>query len=432
LNALERLSRRRRERRSHAQPSHPFAVETCEYLTDGAFALLRVTGTGISAPVALVTQGDKPESFDPLPQPDAGVQDGAWHIAFALPAEVAEPGARLWLHDGGVYLADLLVPSPAKPAAEERLEEAAPVEAAAPPAESVRQPASDADAGTDTSDDDPRARKLIEAWSESAMLRERLSDREEELAQALRDLLEARKGMPPADGLKAELDEARAELELVYTHARESRTRAAENEQQLAELREQVKRLEQQIFDAEVERTRLAALVEVQKSEQPAEDGGSRKSRRRGFGRRSDDSAARKLRAELEEQLAERQERIEQLEKEAESFAARREEAVADSMKERISELEEELRQHATCTDDLRALLSSERELVSAARREVHELKQQLATARAGSLTDATAPLGSPVAEGPAVRRAPIEPPPWSALDDELLARIEKAKALTG
>jgi hypothetical protein len=33
-------------------------------------------------------------------------------------------------------------------------------------------------------------------------------------------------------------------------------------------------------------------------------------------------------------------------------------------------------------------------------------------------------------AEVPA--RAAAKPPPWSALDDELLARIEKAKALTG
>jgi uncharacterized coiled-coil DUF342 family protein len=453
LNALERLSRRRRERRNHAQPAHPFAVETCEYLTDGAFALLRVSGTGSCAPVALVTQGDKPESFDPLPQPDAGVHNGAWHTAFALPAEVAEPGSRLWLHDGGVYLADLLVPAPARATAEEADAPASPAEAAAPPAEFA--PAAD---------NDPRARKLVEAWSEAATLRERLSDREEELAEALRELLDLRKDRQPlrdqAEEVAGELADARAELELVYKHAREARLRATEKAaeldalrteletlraesrsgeadpteagQELAELREQVKRLEQEQFDAEVERTRLAALVEVQKSEEPAEVDGSRKSRRRSFGRRNDDRAAQRGRAALEAQLAERGERIEQLEKEAESFAARREEAVSESMKERIAELEHEVRQHATCTDDLRALLTSERELVATARREAHELKQQLATARAGRVADSSEPPATPVLEEPAVRRAPIQPPPWSALDDELLARIEKAKSMTG
>ena len=452
MNALQRLSRR--HRRTQTQPDHPFAVDGCEYLTDGAFALLRISGTGSTAPVALVTQGDKPESFDPLPQPDAGSHDGAWHIAFALPAEIAQPGSRLWLHDGGVYLADLLVPPPAKPG-DEKPAPAAPAQGAAP-AESEDE----SEAGND-----PRARKLVEAWSEAATLREKLSDREEQLAEALRELLTARQDLQPSrdriEDLAEELADARAELELVHKHGREARLRATEkaaeldavraqldalqaesrggvddapaaSEPELVELREQVKRLEQELFDAEVERTRLAALAEVQKSEEPVEDNGSRKARRRGFGRRGDDRAAQKLRADLEVQLAAREERIEQLEKEAESFAARRDEAVSDSMKERIDELEGEVRQHATCTEDLRALLTSERELVAAARREVHELKQQLATARAGRLADSAEAVSAQVLEEPTVRRAPIEPPPWSALDDELLARIEKAKALTG
>jgi hypothetical protein len=34
-------------------------------------------------------------------------------------------------------------------------------------------------------------------------------------------------------------------------------------------------------------------------------------------------------------------------------------------------------------------------------------------------------------AREPGTAREPIESPPWSALDDELLARIEKAKSLT-
>src|SRR3954463_915034 len=113
---ISRLGRKRRDRRAQTQPDHPFTIEHCEYLTDGAFALLRVSGAGSVAPVALVTQGDGPEAFDTLPQPDAAVKGGEWQIAFALPADVIEPGSRVWLHDGGLYLADLLIPPPGEPA----------------------------------------------------------------------------------------------------------------------------------------------------------------------------------------------------------------------------------------------------------------------------------------------------------------------------
>src|SRR4051794_11823240 len=111
---ISRLGRKRRERRAQTQPDHPFAIEACEYLTDGAFALLRVSGSGDVAPVSLVTQGDGPQAFDPLPQPDAGASNGFWQLAFALPTEVIEPGGRVWLHDGGLYLADLVIPTPAE------------------------------------------------------------------------------------------------------------------------------------------------------------------------------------------------------------------------------------------------------------------------------------------------------------------------------
>jgi hypothetical protein len=142
------------------------------------------------------------------------------------------------------------------------------------------------------------------------------------------------------------------------------------------------------------------------------------------------------VRAELESQIAEREQRIEQLEQEAESFAARRDEAVGDSLKERIAVLEEEVRQFTSCNDDLRALLESERELVATARSEARELKRQLATAGATRAADVPTPAPAPAVlltngEGKP-ERAAAEPPPWSALDDELLARIEKAKALTG
>jgi hypothetical protein len=113
-------------------------------------------------------------------------------------------------------------------------------------------------------------------------------------------------------------------------------------------------------------------------------------------------------------------------------------------VQERIAALEDEVRQYTSCNEDLRALLDSERELVAASRSEAHELKRQLATATASRVAaeaPAAAPAPPPAAvsggdgdgEGDAeAKPAAAEPPPWSALDDELLARIEKAKALTG
>jgi chromosome segregation ATPase len=138
----------------------------------------------------------------------------------------------------------------------------------------------------------------------------------------------------------------------------------------------------------------------------------------------------RKQIAELEKNVAEREQRIAQLEKEAESFAARREEAVADSLREQIESLEGDARQRAATNDDLRALLESEREIAAATRHEVEDLKQQLAAVRAGQIEAAqpAAPRPRPVQ---ANSGNGAQSPPWSALDDELLARIEKAKALT-
>jgi hypothetical protein len=375
---ISRLGRKRRDRRAQTQPDHPFAIEHSEYLTDGAFALLRVSGTGSVAPVALVTQGDGPEAFDPLPQPDAGVHGGEWQIAFALPNDVIEPGGRVWLHDGGLYLADLVIPSA----------EPAPVEP---------QPVAPQE---DAGEDDAAARKLVEAWGEAAQLREKLADREEQLAQALKDLLEARAardGEAPARDDK-ELDELRAEVEAL-------RAEVARLEAELSKARAEAKA-------AEEERTKLEE---------------ANKSRRSGIARRGEDRSMRKQIADLEKSLAEREQRVEQLEKEAESFAERREDAVADSLREHIETLEEDARQRGATNDDLRALLESERELAAAARREVEDLKQQLAAVRAEQIEAA-----QPAAPRP--RPVPATTPdgvPWSALDDELLARIEKAKAST-
>jgi hypothetical protein len=452
---ISRLGRKRRDRRAQTQPDHPFAIEACEYLTDGAFVLLRVSGSGSVAPVALVTQGDGPQAFDPLPQPDGGAANGVWQIAFALPAEVVEPGSRVWLHDGGLYLADLLIPTPAEPAkpaqpemtpaAEDAAERLAAVEeriAAERVAESTR-PAEDLDAGEDV-----RARKLVEAWSDAANLREKLSDREEELAEALKELLDARKDVQPlrrrVKELTAEVEAVREELELAHKHGREARLRATEKaaeldaaraelaaaspgegQQDAAALRAEVERLEQEVVAARAETA--AAEEERTKLEE------SNKSRRAGIARRSDDRAARKQIAELEAKLSASEQRIAELEKDAESFATRREEAVADSLRERIGELEEDIRQRAATNDDLRALLESERQIAANGRREAEDLKQQLSAVRAEQIAEATdgaRPASRAAVKAPASANGG-QSPPWSALDDELLARIEKAKSLT-
>jgi hypothetical protein len=85
---------------------------------------------------------------------------------------------------------------------------------------------------------------------------------------------------------------------------------------------------------------------------------------------------------------------------------------------------------------------------VGAARTEAQELKRKLATAKAnrlaaGAESNGHAPSngngngndndnGATATDPPAAPKSANEPVPWSALDDELLARIEKAKALTG
>jgi chromosome segregation ATPase len=538
VNALSRIGRKRRDRQIEPDELAPFAVDRCECLVDGPFALLRLTGTGSNPPVTLATDGEHPQQFEPLPQPDAGAPDGVWRTAFAIPAELAEPGTRLWLFDGGEFVTDVRVPPPPAPAPSEHepvlAEAVEPVELVEPvetiePVAVVTQPAVE-------EGDDSRARKLVEAWSEAARLREQLSDRELELSQALEEALAARTDVDPLRArvaeLTDELDVIRGELELAHRQGREARLRATEKaaeldavrtasvteldavcaasvmeletlraanvaeletlrasgvaeltavrgqlsaeldavraelvsveprltealqateraEREAASMREQVQRLENELFAA---REQLATTASSAADQQRvAEDLESEltklkeqpKSRRRGLGRRGEDRDLGEVRTELEARIAEQQERIAELEQEAASFAERRDEAVSASLRERVAELEEELRQHASTGDDLRALIASERELVATARGEVRDLKDQLATATAKRAVDVapTAPVASkdaPAAESTeesgntAPARAAVEPPPWSALDDELLARIEKAKALTG
>jgi phage shock protein A len=381
LNAIERLGRKRRDRHTQTQPEPPFAVESCECLTDGPFALLRVSGTGVSSPTMLVGEGDSPESFEPLPQPGAPSADGAWRMAFALPAELGIPGTRLWLHDGGVYLVELVVPAAAKlPAPAPAVE---PVPAVKPPLVPKAEAAQDAPAG-----------KLVEAWTEAATLREKLSEREEELAQALQELLDARHNLQP---LRERAEELTIELAAARTQpSQQGQTDPVEG---------------------------------VAPAQEPPPEGTAR---RRGLGRRNEDRQLRKLRAELEAQITEREKRIHELEHETESFAQRRDDAVAQSLRARVGELEDEVSQHTSCNEDLRSLLESERELMGAARREVQDLKRQLASAKANRVADAAERNGDdPASTGKPVVKPQTEQMPWSALDDELLARIEKAKALT-
>ena len=513
MKPLERLGRKRRDRRAQTQPEAPFAVESCECLTDGAFALLRVSGTGSEPPAMLVGEGESPESFEPLPGPGASGEDGVWRMAFALPAELGVPGTRLWLHDGGVYLVELVVPmadhAKATPDAEpvpvaEPVAKAEP-QAATPPAidasvvaeaaraverakgkHDVAEVAAEKPAPVD--EDDPRARKLVEAWADSATLREKLADREAELAKALKDLLEARQNVVPlreyAEDLTFELaavrkqlkqshksgrhtTELEAELEAVYAKLESAEPGLAEAERakkaaerEAIAARDEVMRLERELTSARMavetairdaqtqldEARREAAAAqdrlsaEAEEQHKTAEDLRTEltklengKSRRRGAGRRSEDRELQKIRTELEAQIAAREQRIEQLEQEAASFAKRRDDALTESLRTRVGELEEEVRQHTACNDDLRALLESERELVSSSRNEAQELKRQLAAAKASRVVGAEAePVGilRPIREA-GTAREPIESPPWSALDDELLARIEKAKSLT-
>ncbi|MEA2422130.1 MAG: hypothetical protein QOF55_1229 [Thermoleophilaceae bacterium] len=507
MNALERLGRKRRERREqpHPQSLLPFTIEGCDCLDDGAWALIRIAGTGTSTPTALVAESETYEAFEPLPQPRPEEPDSMWRVAFAIPSELTGPGTRLWLHDDDMYRAEVLlpgakralevVPDPAPPVLEAAAPEPEPEVVAAPKPVAARRPAPSPVTAADeeAAATDPRARKLVEAWSEAALLREKLADREEELADALQELLAARTDVQPlrirAKEAADELAAMREELELAHKQGRDARLRTTQKaaeldalrtqlgaaeprvaeaeraaelaQQETSSLREQVQRLEAELAAARAEvqtaigeaEAKIASLTAQAESErgqhasasaehqQVAEKLQSKlekleagKSRRRGLGRRTEDRALAEVRAELEARIAEQQQRIAELEHEATSFTERREDAVAGSLREQIEKLEEELRQNVSTNEDLRALLASERELAASARGEMHDLRRQLATASAGrgAAAAATETESEPEGTGDASSGKATQSPPWSALDDELLARIEKAKALTG
>jgi hypothetical protein len=373
----------------------PFAVDSCECIRDGEFALLRVTGSGRARPVALLVESEHPEAFAPLPDADTG--DGSWRAAFALPAALAEPGAAMSLHDGMAYRLEIVAPGPdqadppAEPPAEARDE--------APPA---TEPADDA-AGTA---DDDRARKLVKAWSEAGSLREQLDDRDRELAEGRQELRALRGDRRPlrerADTAERDLAAARDELEAARAQLDvvDGEIDAARDELAGALRDAAAERSSHEIECAELREALDELRAELEKMEAA---GGRRRlgRRRRGTGPAPDDQEEKAAIAALEEQVADRQ--------------------------RRLDELDHDLREQVTCNDDLRALLESEREQAARARAEADDLRRQLARDSVLAPANAqTTPAAKPPKPAPAK-----DAPPWSALDDELLARIEKAKSLT-
>jgi hypothetical protein len=393
LKALRRLARRRRGGGEQHDTSPPFVVHGCECIRDGEFALLRVTGGGRARPVALVVDSEHPEAFAPLPDAESG--DGSWRAAFALPAALAEPGAPMSLHDGLGYRLEIGAPGPDR---------------AAPPAEPPAEasPATEPELADDAAAtaDDPRARKLVQAWSEANQLREQLDDRERELAEARQELRALRGDRRPlrerAEAAERDLAAARRELE-------EGRAELNGVDDEIDAAREE---LAGALRDAAAERSSheiecgelREALDELRAELEKMEAAGGRRRlgrRRRGSGAAPDDQEEKAALAALEAQVSDRQ--------------------------RRLDELEHDIREQVTCNDDLRALLESEREQAARARAEADDLRRQLARdSLRGPAEDQVKPTPKPPKPTPAK-----DAPPWSALDDELLARIEKAKSLT-
>jgi predicted nucleic acid-binding Zn-ribbon protein len=384
LNALRRLGRTRRGRRDEPDSLPPFVVDRCECVRDGSFALLRVTGSGTTRPVALVVEGDRPQAFEPLPDPRAG--GGSWRAGFALPTELAEPGQRVSLHDGVAYRVELTVPG-----------EPARVEEEPAPAGEPHDPVpADPAARVAARAEDSRARKLVEAWSEANQLREKLKEREQELAEALQELLVLRTGERPqrdrADAAEGELATVREELD-------GSREEAAALKRELkaarAELETSAGRLAAERSAREEETTALRSAADELRAELDKLKDAS--SRRRGLRRRATDVPG-------------------------------GDDAVVGSLRDHVDRLAEEVRQQESCADDLRALLDSEREQVARARQEAEGLKRQIA---AGAGRAAPVPPATPDGDERPKPKPAADAPPWSAVDDELLARIEKAKSLS-
>jgi chromosome segregation ATPase len=359
---------------------------------DGSFALLRVSGEGATGPVALVAETDPQQFFDPLPHVAAEAEPGTWRAAFAVPAELIKSGVGLCLVGSGAERVELPAPTGGEPELEQ--------------AEIVHpQPAhEDDEAGTDR-----RGRKLVEAWAEAAHLREKLGDRERELADALKSVLEARSELRPlherAEATAAELAEVRGEL----AEAQQDARRASQLANAEAEaLRERVQQLEEGMATAQsaaaAETERLSSgLADQRKVAEKLEARlAKRESRRRGFGRRSGDRDPKQAQPDTESTIAAQRKRIEDLEQEAASFAQRLDTAVEESLREHIAAVEHELHDQAESNEDLRTLLASEGET---------------ATARGDEIEATTSEA--------------VASPPWSAIDDELLARIEKAKSRT-
>jgi chromosome segregation ATPase len=252
--------------------------------------------------------------------------------------------------------------------------------------------------------EDARARKLVQAWSEAGQLREQLGDREQELADALQELRALRDDRRPlrerAEAAERDLATARKELE-------DARGELDGLDDEIEGAREE---LAGAVRDAAAERSSheiecvelRGGLDELRAELEKMEAAGGR--RRLGLRKRS--RGAEPVQQQQEEQATP---------------------AALQLLREQASKLEADLREQESCNDDLRALLESEREQAARARSDADDLRLQLARdSRSGSAKDQPKPLAESRKPAPAK-----DAPPWSALDDELLARIEKAKALT-
>lgn len=409
MNVLTRRARKRRARDLHDSAVPSRDVDTCEYLAQGDLALVRVSGSGYAEPTALVVDDGEAQTFPPLPAgPTTGATTGpGWRAAFAIPAGLVERDARFDLELAGGGVLELTTPVAAgEPRATGDLESA---RAEPSPEDSPRMRAAkeklealELTARQMRSADTSRAQKLVEAWSECNTLRERLGDREEAHRRALEELAVAEQS---AAHLRAELDIAQTVIETAAANNAElvsAREAIAAKEGEIAALHGRVGQLEAE----------LQAIAE-------RNEAGRRGLLRR---RRTDGSAAPAVNGAERAEVAALEGRIAELEEEATSFVARRDNALNDSLRERVAELERDLREERARAGDLRSILDSERLQASRTREEMDDLRRTLAT------SDVREAALDADAEEITVRRATS--PPWSALDDELLARIEKAKAL--
>jgi hypothetical protein len=331
--------------------------------------------------------------------------------------------------------------------------------------------------------------QLLKAWTECAQLRELIADREEELertsAEAARLRRREKMLREGLDEITAGLAEWREKTEAECDRlnaeiaARDAALANADDAQrQVVELRAELDRAQTQVADlerelaavsatrTEVETSASGAAAELQALVARAEDAERRAADAEAVAAREDSPAptaeleaareriavleahaaeADRLReklerrgrrpifgrrhasgeSELSEQLAATTRESENLERQvaglAEQLRTSEEQHETETERARgaIAELEHQLDKQRQVEEDLRALLDSERRQAAEARLVADGLRLRLADLPADDLP------------------APAPPPEearttWSAMDEELLARLERAKAAAG